>query len=153
VFGIYQGRASRCRPDEEGGSMAATAEYDEIARVVQLYVDGMGQGDVDKLTEAFHPDSRMFGLESGDRFENVPIAEFIDFASTMPADTGDYQGRIVSVTQVGNAAVALVVVDGAYGDVSYADFLSLLRVLGVWKIVNKNYVSTAGVFPSEVRAD
>lgn len=133
--------------------MGATAEYDDIARVVQLYVDGMGQGDVDKLTEALHPDSRMFGLESQERFENVPIAEFIQFASTMPADTGDYQGRIASVTQVGSAAVALVLVDGAYGGVSYADFLSLLRVQGVWKIVNKTYVSTAGDFPAEVLAN
>ena len=133
--------------------MAATAEYDEIARVVQLYVDGMGRGDVDKLTEALHPDARMFGLESGERFENVPIAEFIHFASTTPADTGDFQGRIASVTQVGSAAVALVVVDGAYGDVSYADFLSLLKVQGAWKIVNKTYVSTGGDFPGEVRAD
>ena len=48
-----------------------------------------------------------------------------------------------------DACVAVVAVDGAYGDSSYADFLSLLRISGVWKIVNKNYVSTGGASAPE----
>jgi len=91
----------------------------------------------------------MFGLEAGDELENMPIRDFINFASTTPADSGAYQGRIVSVTQIGDACVAVVAVDGAYGDSSYADFLSLLRISGVWKIVNKNHVSTGGASAPE----
>lgn len=74
----------------------------------------------------------MFGLESRDRFPNVPIAEFIRDAAAMPADTGAYQARLAY---------------GTYGDVSYTDFLSLIKVEGTWKIVNKLFVSTAGHFP------
>lgn len=40
-------------------STATTPDYDEIVRVVQLYVDGF-QGDVDKFREAFHEDAWIF---------------------------------------------------------------------------------------------
>ncbi len=48
------------------------SDYDAIARVVQLYVDGGSKGDVGKLKEAFHEDARMFGDISGTRYD-VPI--------------------------------------------------------------------------------
>lgn len=36
-------------------------DYDRIAKAAQLYIDGGAEGDVSKLTEAFHDDARMFG--------------------------------------------------------------------------------------------
>ena len=38
---------------------ATTPDYDEIVRVVQLYVDG-SKGDVNKFKEAFHEDAWIF---------------------------------------------------------------------------------------------
>ena len=38
---------------------ATTPDYDEIVRVVQLYIDGF-KGDVDKFKEAFHEDAWIF---------------------------------------------------------------------------------------------
>ena len=35
---------------------ATTPDYDEIVRVVQLYIDGW-KGDVNKFKEAFHEDA------------------------------------------------------------------------------------------------
>jgi hypothetical protein len=41
--------------------MTATAtDYDEIVRVVQLYVAGFNDCDVDKFTEAFHESAWIF---------------------------------------------------------------------------------------------
>ncbi len=74
----------------------ATTEYDEIVRVIQLYIDGASKGDVAKLGEAFHADSRMFGEAGGTRYD-MPIVEFFDLASQMPGDTGNSQGRVTSV--------------------------------------------------------
>jgi hypothetical protein len=41
--------------------MAATAtDHDEIVRVVQLYIDGFNDSDIDKFKEAFHENAWMF---------------------------------------------------------------------------------------------
>jgi hypothetical protein len=51
---------------------ATTPDYDEIIRVVQLYIDGW-KGDVNKFKEAFHEDAWIFFtdadgvLHQGDR--------------------------------------------------------------------------------------
>src|SRR5437763_6401909 len=83
-------------------------EYDAISSVLQLYMDGFARGEADKLEEAFHPDSRMFGSLGGARFD-VPVQALFEMAGHGPADTaGRYRGRIVSITQVGDAAMAAV---------------------------------------------
>ena len=37
-------------------------DYDEIVRVIQLYIDGFNESDIDKFTEAFHEDAWIFWL-------------------------------------------------------------------------------------------
>ncbi len=74
----------------------------------------------------------------------MPIAEFFDMAAQMPGDTGNYQGRVISVTQAGDAAVAVVAGDGYWGTVSFVDFFSLARIRGVWKIVSKTIAHVGG---------
>ncbi len=123
----------------------ATDVYDEIVRVVHLYIDGAAKGDVSKLKEAFHPDARMFGHVDSTRYD-VPIVSFFDMAGK-PADTGNYKGRIVSINQVGDAAVAVVAEDGYWGWGSFVDFFSLARIDGTWKIVNKTFAHTGGKPP------
>ena len=125
---------------------SSTTEYDEIVRVIQLYIDGASKGEVGKLKEAFHADSRMFGEAGGTRYD-MPIAEFFDMAAQMPGDTGNYQGRVTSVTQAGDAAVAVVAEDGYWGTVSFIDFFSLARIGGIWKIVNKTFAHVGGELP------
>ena len=122
-------------------------DYDAIRRVAQLCLDGEAKGDVAKLEEAFHEDARMFGDLGGTRYD-VPIQALFDMAADGPADTGNYQARILSVTQVGDAATAMVAEDGYWGTVSFVDFLSLCRINGAWKIVNKTFAHTGGQPPA-----
>lgn len=126
----------------------ATGDYHEILRVLESYIEGSSKGDADKLKEVFHEEARMFGMAGGTRYD-VPIAEFIAMAAAMPVDTGSYEGSVRSVTQVGDAAVAVVEEDGCWGNVSFVDFFSLARIEGVWKIVNKCFAHTAGEMPAE----
>jgi hypothetical protein len=122
-------------------------DYEAISAVLQLYMDGTARGDAKKLTQAFHPDSRMFGSLGGTRHD-VPIQTLIDMTSQGPADTaGRYRGRILSLTQVGDAAVATVAEDGFWGSVSFIDFFSLAKVDGRWVIVNKLFAHTGGEPP------
>jgi Putative lumazine-binding len=128
-------------------SVELISDYDAICRVIQLYFDGDAQGDVAKLAEAFHEDARMFGDLAGTRYD-VPIQVLFDMAAEGPADTGVYRARILTVTQVGDVASATVAEDGYWGTVSFVDFLSLCRINGTWKIVNKVFAHTGGQPPA-----
>ena len=90
-------------------------DYDAIVKVLRLYLEGSARGEPDKLKEAFHPDSRMFGSLGGKRVD-VPIQALFEMTAEGPADIdGAYRGRVVSVTQVGDAATAMVAEDGFWG--------------------------------------
>jgi hypothetical protein len=122
-------------------------EYDAIVKVLRLYMDGSARGEPDKLKEAFHPDSRMFGSLGGKRVD-VPIQALFEMTAQGPADIdGAYRGRVVSVTQVGDAATAVVAEDGFWGRVSFVDFFSLAKIDGRWWIVNKTFAHTGGEPP------
>ncbi len=123
-------------------------EYDAINQVLRLYVDGSAKGDAAQLKEAFHPDARMFGSLGG-QWIDIPIQTFFELAAKGPADAaGTYRARVVSVHQVGDAAVATVAEDGFWGRVSFVDFFSLAKVDGRWWIVNKTFAHTGGEPPA-----
>jgi hypothetical protein len=131
-----------------GQDTARIQDHDAIAAVLDLYMEGAAQGDADKLRQAFHPDARMFGALAGNRYD-VPIQALFDLTAEGPADVeGSYRGRVVSVTQIGDAASAVVAEDGFWGTVSFVDFFNLARVDGRWLIVDKTFAHTGGEMPA-----
>jgi hypothetical protein len=128
--------------------MATTGtEQAEITRVVNLYAEGVRDGDAAKLREAFHPQAWMFGSLAGTRYDE-PIDELIALVDGKPVDVdGSFQARVVSVEQVGDAAFAVLQEDGFLGTVSFTDFFTLARIDGAWKIVNKTFAHTGGEPP------
>jgi hypothetical protein len=122
-------------------------DYDGITKVIQLYIHGSGNGDASKLKEAFHHDARMFGHIDGHR-SDMPIERFFEISEGAPMNLGDnYRARILSVEQLGDAAVVVLAEDGCWGQVSFVDYFSLARFDGAWKIVNKTFVHTGGEMP------
>jgi hypothetical protein len=120
----------------------------EITRTVDLYVEGMRNGDGGKLREAFHPQAWMFGSLAGTRYDE-PIDELIAMVDGHPVDVeGSFQARVVSVEQVGDAAFAMLEEQGFWGTVSFTDFFTLAQIDGVWMIVNKTFAHTGGEPPA-----
>jgi hypothetical protein len=132
-----------------GAAADVVGDYDAICRVLQLCTEGEAKGDIAKLEEAFHADARMFGSLAGERFD-VPIAELFALAKSEPADTGNYQSRILSVQQTGDAAVGVVAEEGYWGSVSFIDYFQLARIDGNWKIVCKLFAHTSGEPPEGI---
>ena len=115
---------------------ARTDDYDEIVRVVQLYVDAFNDNDVSKFREAFDQDAWMYYIDAdGSLYKDLISESFERWAS--PPSSG-IVGRIISVTQVGDAAAVQLSFDYASDKSSgWIDFHNLLRIDGVWKITNK----------------
>ena len=123
--------------------MAATP----FAPWYKLCLDGEASGDVAKLKEAFHQDARMFGDLAETRYD-VPIQTLFNMSAQDPADTGNYRSRILSIRQLGDVATATVAEEGYWGTVSFVDLLSLCRIEGSWKIVNKTFAHVGGEPPA-----
>ena len=122
-------------------------DYDAIAAAVQLYIDGSARGDAAMLTEGFHPDAQMYGAVGDDRYDE-PITEYIKLMAESPGGE-TLRARITSIVQAGDAANATVVEDGFWGALSFVTFLTLSRIEGRWRIVNKNFAHTGGQMPAE----
>ncbi|MDX6629784.1 MAG: hypothetical protein QOH00_2030 [Gaiellales bacterium] len=123
---------------------AIGSEKAEITRTVDLYVEGMRNGDGAKLREAFHPQAWMFGSLAGTRYDE-PIGELIAMVDGHSVDVdGSYQASVVSVEQVGDAAFAELEEQGCWGTVSFTDFFTLAQIDGAWTIVNKTFAHTGG---------
>jgi hypothetical protein len=125
--------------------MAVTSsEKARITRTVDLYVEGMRNGDGAKLREAFHPQAWMFGSLAGTRYDE-PIGELIGMVDGHSVDVdGSYQASVVSVEQVGDVAFAELEEEGCWGTVSFTDFFTLAQIDGAWTIVNKTFAHTGG---------
>jgi hypothetical protein len=113
-----------------------SAENEAVYEVVQHYFDGMMRARPDLLRRAFHADARLIGVG---REGDVMIIPFEQWAASWegrePRDVTKYHNEIVSADITGTAAS--VKTDLQWPDVHYVDYLSLLKVGGEWRIVNK----------------
>ena len=118
---------------ERSGS---AAEEEAIRETVEAYFDGMMQAKSDYLRRAFHSEARLIGIG---RDGNAMIIPFDRWAQSWdgrePRDVSKYTNTIISTDIAGTAAS--VKTDLEWPDVHYVDYLSLLKIGGEWKIVNK----------------
>ncbi|MCH4565370.1 MULTISPECIES: nuclear transport factor 2 family protein [Halomonas] len=109
-------------------------DYDEIVRVVQLYVDGF-QGGIDKLKEAFHEDAWIFAIDADGSLGKGLVSDRFERWSTSHRPI---KGRFISLTQAGDIASVLLGFDNTEDlSDSWVDVIALMKIDGAWKITNK----------------
>lgn len=117
--------------------MPIDTDEKEIRSVIDDYFNGMYHSDAEKLGRAFHSGGRITGYDEGKLIDN-PISGFIQFVAgvTPPAEEGEaYEMDVVSIDITGDMAIAKVT--DLYKGLRLTDYLTFLRIEGVWKIVNK----------------
>ena len=110
------------------------SEYDAIARVVRLYVDGARSGRGDAMRPAFHEAATVFGYVGEDLFAG-PIEQLFAWND----DNGpapDVRASIASIDLIGTGATVRLELDEWTGH-RFTDWFTLLKVDGEWKIMNK----------------
>ncbi len=115
-------------------------DYDDIVRIIQLYVDGFNESDINKFTEAFHEDARItFTNADGELSSELLSDLFEEWAAPWEGVPGDeFVLRIVSVTQAGDVACVMLEMHTPNDPFNaWVDIHSLLRIDGVWKDMNK----------------
>jgi hypothetical protein len=104
---------------------------------LENYLKGHATGQGDYFRKAFHTDAKLFAIRDG-KYWQLTSEEYIARASGKPADDEAQRKRsIESIDISGNAAIAKIVLD--YPNVRFTDYMSLLKIDGEWKIINKTF--------------
>ncbi|MBL8122626.1 MAG: nuclear transport factor 2 family protein [Blastocatellia bacterium] len=124
-------------------SLAASAQETEKAAVrvpLENYIKAHATGDPEYARKAFHTEGNMIWIREG-KYSMESFDSFIKRAFTGKPAADEEQrknGRKIEAIDVnGNAAVAKIILD--YPTVKFVDYMTLLKINGEWKIVNKSF--------------
>ena len=114
---------------------AQNAEEAAVRQALDYYIQGHATGQGENFRKVFHTDSKLFAVRDG-KYWQLASEEYIARAPGKPADDEAQRKRsIESIDITGNAAMAKIVLD--YPQVKFTDYMSLLKIDGHWRIVNK----------------
>lgn len=116
----------------------ADKQEKELAKVpLENYLQAQATGNPDFIRKAFYADARIMAFRDG-KLLNLSVEEFAGrFNGKAAADEASRKRTIESLEISGNAAIAKIVLD--YPTVKFTDYMSLLKIDGEWKIVNKSF--------------
>lgn len=118
-------------------SQAQSAEETAARVPLENYLKGHATGDGDYIRKAFYPEAKVFSVRDG-KLNQLPLVEFAERFTGKPApDEAQRKRWIESVKITGNAGVSVIVLD--YPTIKFTDYMSLLKVDGEWKIINKTF--------------
>jgi Putative lumazine-binding len=122
-----------------------TNERAEIEAVVKTYLDGLYEGDTEKLARVFHPTSALTH-DMGDGLKVVPRDAWLEAVRNRPSPQSQKLSRHDEIVQIDQAGptTAFVKVKCAMPPRFFTDYLSLLKIDGRWQVAQK-------VFAVEVR--
>ena len=110
-----------------------------VRKAIEYYLQGHATGNGENHRKAFHPEAKLFWIREG-KFAQRTSEDYIAGAPGKPAaDEAQRKRSIEMIDITGNAAVAKVVLD--YPNAKLTDYMSLLKIDGEWKIVNKTFVA------------
>lgn len=128
LFSLFAGITAAQTPTPENAAVRVPLEN---------YLKGHATGDGEYMKKAFHTEGNLVFIRDG-KFTMRSFADYIaGFTGKPPADEDKRKRWIESVDIAGNAAFAKIILD--YPTVKFVDYMSLLKINGEWKIVNKSF--------------
>lgn len=121
-------------------SAASTSDDASVREVIAAYLHGLKFNDVESLKKAFLPDAKLYFVKKNGSLGQLTQDQWYEGfkASAGKEEQGDL--AIASVDVSGNAASVKVEED--YPKSHYTDYVSLLKLHGEWKIVNKIFYAS-----------
>lgn len=119
-----------------------TSEKAAIEAVVQTYLDGLYEGDADRLATAFHPTSALTWEQEGG-LSILPRDEWLKAVRERPSPRSKglpRQDEILLIDQSSPTA-AFVKLKCAIPPRFFTDYLSLLKIDGRWQVAQKVFAT------------
>jgi len=116
-----------------------------IRSAAQIYLDGLYEGDADKLASVFHPTSALTWEENG-ILTPLPRDQWLEAMRNRPSAKARGLARHDEILQIDQASptMAFVKLKCAIPPRFFTDYLSFLKVEGKWQVAQK-------VFAAEIR--
>jgi hypothetical protein len=117
-----------------------TSETAAIEKRLWTYLDGLHEGDADKIAQAFHPVSHLYSETNGEVVD-VPREKWLDMVRSRPSAKSQglaRHDRIVTIDQSGPAS-AFAKVECALPPRFFVDYLTLLKTKDGWRVVAKGF--------------
>ena len=126
-------------------STADQTERAAIEAVIKTYLDGLYEGNADKLAEAFHPTSSLAQTLEG-QLKVTPRDAWLEIVRNRPSPQSQklQRGDEILTIDVAGPTLAFVKLRCAIPPRYFTDQLSLLKIDGRWQIAQK-------VFQTEMR--
>jgi hypothetical protein len=123
-----------------------SSEVSAVEKVLQVYFDGLYEGDTKKLGEVFHSASHLYAAGGDGKASDWPRGEWFKMVEGRPS--GKAKGsaradRIVSIDFSG-PTTAFAKVECQIPPRYFTDYLCFLKVGGKWQVAQK-------VFATDVR--
>jgi hypothetical protein len=129
----------RTNPTEKVGFTATADEKKAVAVALENYIKAQATGNGDFMRQALHTEAKVMFF-SNEKFNQWSAEEFAARFNGKSADDEGKRKRSFEIIDIaGNAAIARVVLD--YPTVKFTDYMTLLKIDGEWKIINKTFYS------------
>ena len=114
-----------------------TAEYTAVIATANQYVEGLRIGDAQGVAQAFHKEAVMYGFTNGELLGG-PIKNLFDFVEKNGA-APQISTRLDVLAITPTTAVVRVDMETDAIGADYNDYLTLIKIGGVWKVIAKVY--------------
>ena len=127
-------------------AQAPAADEAGVREALNHYIAGHATGDGNHFRQAFYPEAKLWFVRDG-KLTSITSEAFAAGASGKPAaDEAQRKRTIETVDIAGDAATARVVLD--YPAVRFVDYMTLLKVDGKWRIINKSFFADRKAKPA-----
>ena len=119
------------------------ADIKAVEATVRTYLDGLYEGDTEKLSHVFHPTSALTTAREDGTIQIVPREEWLEAVRNRPAPKSaglQRDDHILTIDLVG-PTLALVKVKCQMPPRYFTDLLSLLKIESRWQIVQKVFMT------------
>ena len=116
--------------------------YDDISSALSTYLDGLYEGNTEKLSSVFHPVCHLFS-NSGGEFLDWSRDKWFDIVNGRPSPKSQglsRHDRIISI-DMSDGTTAIAKLNCAVPPRYFTDYLTLLKLDGRWQIVSKSFRS------------
>ncbi|WP_331691266.1 nuclear transport factor 2 family protein [Pseudomonas sp. ZY71] len=114
-----------------------TAEYNAVIATANQYVEGLRIGSAQGVAQAFHKEAVMYGFTNGELLCG-PIKNLFDFVEKNGA-APEISTRLDVLAITPTTAVVRVDMETDAIGADYNDYLTLIKINGVWKVIAKVY--------------
>lgn len=115
----------------------ATHDYNAVIATASRYVDGLREGSVATIKQAFHEEAVMYGFTNG-QLLGGPISNLYSFVESN-GKAAEITTRLDVLAITPTTAVVRVDMEKDAIGADYNDYLTLIKIDGDWKVIAKVY--------------